>query len=713
MWKAPTIRQGKVEKTNTVNFPVDHYSQWSFAQFGSNPFMFKVNQINGDYLDTTSSASQVLGSASHKAMRAYLGGDPDKATPADNGEAIKFGYDEGKLYLDSQYDGFIEYNTNIQNRAKLEERYSFAYFEYIKEYNIQNEAKEILLIEKKLKHTIEIDGKLLPVPLKGIPDVVWRDSKGRIVIDDHKFTSNYSPESDIDGEKLLQAIFLFLLVAAETGEVPHRCRFREFKVIPNRDHSPQTRSFELVYEEIPEAFDLFYRYYDDVTNALLGHQVFVPNLKAMFDKEVSILAYIHRLDIDVERAKKFKEMKVENITDFLKKKIQKDGSMKKYLETVATKFISANTLNYKEMKIEDRIKMKLAEHGLGVEFDSMVVGPSVTLYRFEPSIGLKMSKIEAYGKDIEQVTEVSGIRILAPLADSGLVGFEIPNKVRSFPTDIPENTGFEIAVGQTIIGDVCTVDIRTAPHILIAGASGSGKSVWLNATIPQLAKLGDLHLFDPKIVELAQFDSIAKEYESDADKINESLNDLVIEMEARYKKLSKLGKKNIEGTKIPYKFVVIDEFGDLATQNPEGYERWELCDKHAQWNDKQGGLLQNLLATTRKLRVREQEIVDSVYFCEDCVRHIVPGFEHSLLRLASKGRAAGIHLLIATQSPRASIINGKIKANFPVKVLFKTSKAIDSTIVIDEVGGEKLLGKGDMLFCGPTGSIQRLQGFNV
>ena len=675
--------------------------------------MFKVNAINGDRIETVTNVSAVLGSACHKAMQAYLGGNEDRPTPADEGEAIKFGHEIGLEYLEKYSDGFIDYNTHIPSREKLMEKYAFCYFGYIKEYGIQKEAASMVIIEKALKHTIEVDGKLLPVPLKGYPDLVYRDKKGRLCIDDHKFTSRYSPEDEIDGEKLIQAVFLFLLVAAELGELPYQVTFREFKVTPNADKSPQTKPFRMIYEKIPEAFELFYRYYEDVTNALLGNQVFVPNLKAMFDKEVSILAYIHRLDVDEERAKKLKEMKVDNITDFLKQKIQKTGSMKQYMEQIAKKFISANTLNYKEMKIEDRIKMKLAEHGLGVEFDSMIEGPSVTLYRYEPSIGLKMSKIEAYAKDIEQVVQISGIRILAPIPDSGLVGFEVPKKERSFPSGVPANNGFEIALGQTITGDIAYLDIRQAPHVLVAGASGSGKSVWLNATIPQLANLGDLHLFDPKIVELSQFAGIAKEYETEADKINTSLNNLVIEMEDRYKALAKLGKKNVEGTGIGYKFVIIDEFGDIAVQNPTGYSYWVMCDEHRKWDERHGGELTTLLATKRKLRVREQEIVDNVLFCNSCEKHVVPAFEDSLLRLAAKGRAAGIHLIVATQSPRADIINGKIKANFPTKVVFRTSKAVDSIVVIDEPGAEKLLGKGDMLYSAPDGSLQRLQGFNV
>ena len=250
--------------------------------------------------------------------------------------------------------------------------------------------------DKELKHKIEVDGKLLPIPLKGHPDLVYKDKQGRVKIRDPKFCYNYSKDDEIDGAKLIQAAFYYFLVYAETGQQPHSITFQEFKTSQNKDGSKQLREYEIVYADAPLIFDLFFRYYEDITDALLGKQVYVPNMTAMFDKEVSLLAYIHRLDMDEIRAEKLKEAKVDNITDFLKKKIQTTGSMKKYLDVVAKKFISGKSLNYKDMTTEERIKMKLAEHGIAVDFDSKVVGGSVTLYRYEPSIGLKMSKIEGY-----------------------------------------------------------------------------------------------------------------------------------------------------------------------------------------------------------------------------------------------------------------------------------------------------------------------------
>lgn len=630
--------------------------------------MFKVNNINGEYIDTTSTAANVLGKAMHRAMRAYLGGDPDVPTPADEGEAIKHAHAEGLKYLNAYSDGFIQFNDTIDSRAKLEEKYAFCFFEYIKLCDYKNKAKEILFVEKKFKHKVEVAGKVLPVALEGIPDVVYRDKKGRIVIDDHKFTSKFSDPEAIDASKLIQAGFLYFLIYAETGEEPYSVNFREFKTIKNKDASiPQLREFEMIFSETPLLFELFFRLYRDITDALMGKQVYIPNFNAFYDKEVSILAYIHGLDIDEEKAKKFKEMKVDNITDFLKKKIQKEGSMKKYLEVVSQKFISGATLNYKEMKIEERIKMKLAEHGMAVEFEDKIVGGSVVLYRYEPSVGLKMAKIEAYAKDIEQVVQVSGIRILAPIPNSGLIGFEVPNEKRTFPKGKPKNDGFNIVIGQDIMGHDVKIDIREAPHLLIAGTTGSGKSVLLNSIINQVGDIEDaqMMLMDPKMVELNEFSDHKKVvfYSDSAAAIAKQLRALIKEMNQRYAVLKKAKVKNIQ--QLPEKdaldtiIVIIDEFGDLVMGNSQGKD-----------------------------------------------------IRNSMILLGQKARAAGIHLVITTQHPTVKIIDGEIKANFPTRVALRTATSINSQVIIDENGAEKLLGKGDMLLKTHE-SIVRLQGYSV
>jgi S-DNA-T family DNA segregation ATPase FtsK/SpoIIIE len=222
-------------------------------------------------------------------------------------------------------------------------------------------------------------------------------------------------------------------------------------------------------------------------------------------------------------------------------------------------------------------------------------------------------------------------------------------------------------IGVDVMGNAKKIDVRKAPHILAAGTSGSGKSVFLNTTIKQLMTWDatEIILIDPKMVELSQFEGEknVREYADDPAKILKILNKLNKEMDERYAMLKKAKIRSImEGSATmkmpPYIILIIDEFGDLVSSSKYGQD-----------------------------------------------------IRHALLILAQKGRAAGIHIIVTTQHPTVKIIDGEIKANFPIRVAFKTVNAINSHVIIDESGAEKLLGDGDMLLK-THDSITRLQGYN-
>lgn len=653
--KLPTVAPNKTSVRDKAldGFPLEHYSYSTFTKFSTNPILFKINAINGDVIDTTSSARSVLGSALHKAMEAYFGGSPNAATPANEGEAITVAHDVGRAYLDSYSDGLIEWNSTIPDRAKLCERYAFAFFGYIKELAYDPKKKTVLLVERMLKHRVQVDGKLLPIPLKGSADLVYEEN-GEIHIEDHKFTSSHSSEDKIDGPKLMQAAFNYFLVYAELGRAPASMTFSEMKITENKDKAaPQVKRYTLRYTDAPLMFDFFFRFYADVTDALLGKMVYVPNLNALYDNEVAILAYIHRLDVEETKASQLKKLKVDNITDFLRRKIARSKSIRAFMDTAAKKFVSATTLNYATMTTEEKIKMKLAEHGIGLDFDSKIIAPTVTLYRYEPSVGVKMSRLEKYVKDIELVTASAGVRILAPIAGTDLVGFEVPNKERTFVGKAPASREGRIAVGVDLNGKTQYIDIREAPHILIAGSTGSGKSVTLNSMLTAIGGSADLWLMDPKKVELQSIDSTR--YGDTPKEIVAMLTELTKIMEQRYGEMKKAKLKKWQGRLI---IAVIDEFGDLMLRS-------------------------------QKARIEEL-----------------------IVKLASEARAAGIHLIIATQRPSVDVITGLIKANFPTRIALKTASPKDSEVILGVTGAEKLCGKGDMLLSRSTDSeIIRLQGF--
>lgn len=618
--------------------------------------MFRINYLNGDRIETTSNISGVVGRAFHKAMEVYYRGNPDYM-PADEQQAIEYGLKTGMEFLNNYNDGFIEYSAKIENKQDALDRFSFLFASYIKE-KPYDPSVEIVATEECIEELVNVEWRghrlTLPVPLKGYIDKLVRHD-GKLKIIDYKTCANFSDPEKIDGEKIIQAIMYYLLVHARYGEAPYSFVFEEVKMAKNRDNGPQVQHYEIIYKDHELFFDFFFRLYEDVTNGISGKMVYVPNVKTLFDNEVSIIAYINRLDVPEKQAELMKEHKVDNITDLLKVKIQNAGSMRQLMKTVEQKFVSAKNLNYERMTNEEKIKVKLMEHGMILEHDSTIEGATVDLYRYIPSIGLKMSRIEQYAADVEQVLGIAGIRILAPIKGSTMIGFEVPRTERTYPP-LPVSRGFELAIGQTITGQTKYFDLRDAPHMLVAGSTGSGKSVFLSTIITQLGKLPnvDLHLYDPKMVELSMYEHLAVEYQHEHVDINVSLAYLVDEMNNRYQQLKQAKKRSIaEMPGMRYKFVVIDEFGDL---------------------------------------ILSESVQDTI------------------LLLAQKARAAGIHLIIATQRPSVDIIKGTIKANFPVKAVFRTAKAVDSRVVLDETGAEKLLGKGDMLFATSEGT-ERLQGF--
>ncbi len=651
------IRREHSEETISNSLPIDHLSYSSMVQFTSNPLLFKIKYINKDRYDTTTGISGVIGQAFHKAMEVFYGNNPDML-PKNGSEAIEFGLKTGIDFIDKYEEGFISYSKTVPTKQKAQELFAFAFNSYAKEIN--NAGEEILSMEEEMCEDISIKWRekdlILPVKLKGYTDKIVRKD-GKLIIKDYKTCRSFSDPEKIDASKIIQAVQYYLLTYAKYGEEPYSMIYEEVKLSKDAG-GKQVRRYEIVYAENELYFDFYFRLYEDIVSALMGKMVYVPNVHTLFDNEVGVISYIHRLDVEEKKASEMKRLKVDNITDVLKKEIQSAGNMRKFMQTIEQQFCTAKNINYKTMKTEEKIATKLMEHGLLVQFDSVIEGLTVDLYRYAPSVGLKMSRLASFVADLEQVTGKTGIRVLAPIPGETLVGFEIPRDERRFVNlDSVKGKGFDLAVGQTIMGKERRFDIRMAPHLLVAGSSGSGKSVFLHSIIRQLEKLPrvQLHIFDPKQVELCGYTPF--EYRCYHADIENALVNLTETMELRYELMRDRGVRSIETlTKIPYKFIIIDEYADLVARNGE--------------------------------------------------------IENNIQLLAQKGRACGIHLIIATQRASSRIINGDIKTNFPCKVVFRMAKEIDSRVMIDESGAEKLLGKGDCLFSNESG-IERLQAYSV
>lgn len=324
-----------------------------------------------------------------------------------------------------------------------------------------------------------------------------------------------------------------------------------------------------------------------------------------------------------------------------------------------------------------RLEKSLLDFGVEAEVVSVQKGPVVTMYELSPQAGTKIQKISSLSDDIALSMKSSMVRIVAPLPGRGTVGIEIPNShkhlvhLRELLEEkkfINADSKLTLAVGKDVSGNPIIADLGEMPHLLIAGATGAGKTVCVNSLISSMlfkAKPDQLKfiLVDPKMVELAPFADIPHLIHpiiSESKKAFAALNWAVGEMEQRYKKLAKEGARNIDAynrkvsEKMPYIVIIVDELADLMTVARESIET-------------------------------------------------------AIQRLAQLSRAVGIHLILATQRPSVDVITGVIKANFPSRISFKVSSRVDSRTVLDSMGAEKLLGKGDLLFLHP-GSVKLTRG---
>ena len=306
-------------------------------------------------------------------------------------------------------------------------------------------------------------------------------------------------------------------------------------------------------------------------------------------------------------------------------------------------------------------------------------GPVVTMYEFSPAPGVKINKVASLADDLALALKTRSVRIVAPIPGKAVIGIELANPKRQtvYLRQILESDVFKkgkgellLALGQDIVGQAVVTDLSKMPHLLIAGATGTGKSVGLNAMICSLLyRLGPdrlrLLMIDPKRIELSLYDGIPHLIHpvvSEPKEATRALRWAVMEMERRYELLEDAHARNVLGYNevaeepLPYLVVIIDELADLmmvSSKEVEGY----------------------------------------------------------IARLAQMARAAGIHIIIATQRPSVDVLTGLIKANFPARISFKVSSKVDSRTILDTVGAERLLGNGDMLFLPPGSSnIERLHG---
>jgi S-DNA-T family DNA segregation ATPase FtsK/SpoIIIE len=426
-----------------------------------------------------------------------------------------------------------------------------------------------------------------------------------------------------------------------------------------------------------------------------------------------------RLEKKVEKTKTIHQpKKSEKSADFSSKVISSETKQPDLLNTTETKLKEIESTSIKESdpkaimpstelldralddgsslseaelsQIADLLETKLQEFGIEASVESVLPGPVVTRFEIQPAPGTKASKITGIAQDIARSLSVSSVRVVEVIEGKSYVGIEIPNTNRKMVrlTEILSSQAFKnspsnltLALGHDISGNPVVVDLAKMPHLLVAGTTGSGKSVGVNAMLLSLLFKSDpkdvrLILIDPKMLELSVYDGIPHLLTPVITDMTDASNGLrwcVVEMDRRYKLMSMMGVRNLAGFNKKIEDAAANGKQIINPLRPEDEE---------------------YLETLPSIVVVVDEFADMMMLVGKKVEHLIA-------RIAQKARAAGIHLILATQRPSVDVITGLIKANIPTRIGFQVSTKIDSRTILDQGGAEQLLGYGDMLYLPP------------
>ncbi|MGB0458666.1 MAG: DNA translocase FtsK [Porticoccaceae bacterium] len=360
------------------------------------------------------------------------------------------------------------------------------------------------------------------------------------------------------------------------------------------------------------------------------------------------------------------------------------------------------------------LEVKLQDFGISATVVEVLPGPVVTRFEIQPAAGIKVSRITGLAKDLARSMAVISVRVVEVIQGKSVVGIEIPNETREMvrlsevlTSDAYDssNSPLTLALGNDIAGVPVVADLAKMPHLLVAGTTGSGKSVGINAMLLSLLFKASpeevkLILIDPKMLELSVYDDIPHLLTpviTDMKDASSGLRWCVGEMERRYKLMAALGVRNIAG----YNRKIEDA---IKSGNPITDPLWVFNPDEMGWDETQEPPEAPVLGTLPYIVVVVDEFADMMMIVGKKVEQLIA-------RIAQKARAAGIHLILATQRPSVDVITGLIKANVPSRIGFQVSSKIDSRTILDQGGAEQLLGHGDMLYLPPGTSVpERIHG---
>lgn len=671
------------------NYLIDSWSFSKVSAFSRNEKEFEMRYLYNVY--SKSSATAVAGQAYHKALELYFGKlatgeacdivgmqliatDHINSQPADTWKIQKTRPTVQDCIDDATKNAYI----GIENFLKESLIYT-------------DEIDKVLGIELNLKEWLTVNGVDIPLPCDMIIDLVILTKDGKRVIIDHKLKSTYTPEEEINFTIGKQAITYVLGYESHFNKQVDEVWFIENKISKNKDKSPQLRLNKVVLDNgtrrlyeamlyeplkrmIEATADPDYVYViNDSDNYTSKAELYEFWAKTLLDEIESFNISEDKKPLMEKRRRKIKDSSLTTVTP----------NVIRNFKTYTEQFIPYDYTN-KDMTNEQKIEHVLRTFGIATQVQYTFEGYSSNTYLLEIGAGVAVSSIQRYRLDIANALNQANVRIgkeLTVYNGKSYLSIEAGKKTSATlffdPTKLVEK---KIPLGldnlqQTVFWDL---DNQSTPHMLVCGATGSGKSVCIKSTIKYALQAGikDIYIFDPKY-EFTSYSGNGIAVVNDISDIETQMGLLVLDMEERVKRGS--SQKTL---------VIFDEFADAVANSRKGKElnnyKMEVVGMYQNGNPK----MKRVVASTDK------------------------SLEENMRVLLQKGRSSGFRIMAATQRASVKVITGDAKVNFPVQVCFRVPKDIDSIVVIDEPGAESLNGRGDGLIKSPEfGQVVRFQGF--
>ncbi|MEE8151293.1 MAG: DNA translocase FtsK [Nitrosomonadaceae bacterium] len=680
-------------ESHLSNYLITHWSISGVNTFVRNEKAFEKYYVFKDYSDVGKSSSQVVGTCYHLTLKSFFEEWRDYKKKLSIERMLEIAYKELDEVELVDYKVYINKNSQ-EVKDDAQKKINNLILQFLEEVDVYlDDIKEIIFIEERVTEFVTLNGVDLPLPIKLIPDLIYINNKDELCGLDHKSKGLYTKENEKHLHFAFQSTGYDLGVSAhllrpeyaslvkkypKIEEGMKQFRFYENKFSKNRDKTPQIHAHQVNIDETRELYEaiLFEPVWRIIHAVQDPDYVYLMNPMDFFEDGGEIVEFwikTHLQDLSAFQNLNEKQKLILSQRKSIMEKAALAKVPKNVVEAItgSKKFISFDYENMKDKPKEERIQLVLRSFNINAEVREVIQGYSCDTYLLRVGVGTKISKVAYHKLDLAQVLGVETIRVSSDLVrrnNESYLAIEVNRDERKSVklTDKDMAEGLALPIGVDNFGELVAWDIENAatPHFMLSGASGSGKSVTIRTMVHVALKKGiKVAILDPKN-EFRDLQSQCEVY-SEQDEIETFIGLKVIEMDEHFKSGKADAAKQI---------VFFDEVADCLSRQTKSETIQAVIGNYADGREK------TALRKDKDFRTLEE----------------------NLLILGQKARSAGIHLVLAAQRFSTKILTGDVKANFTIRLALTSAKAVDSMVMLDEEGAEKLTGRGDGLLVSPS-----------